>query len=74
LIRSSLGNTFDKAWMKLVQNPTSGVMAGTLYMAGQIEGNLAERSEPPVGLSAGTVDLSEPASTNSQLTHSPSSP
>ena len=28
LIRSSLGNTFDKAWVKLVQNPTTGVMAG----------------------------------------------
>jgi hypothetical protein len=74
LIRSSLGNTFDKAWMKLVQNPTSGVMAGTLYMAGQIEGNLTDRNEPPVGLSAGTVDWNEPATTNSQLTQSPSSP
>ena len=42
LIRSSLGNTFDKAWTKLLQNPTTGVMAGTLYMASQIEGNLAQ--------------------------------
>jgi len=68
LIRSSLGNTFDKAWMKLVKNPTSGVMAGTLYLAAQIEGNLADRSEPPVGLNAGTVDWSPPVSTNQQNT------
>jgi len=47
LIRSSLGNTFDKAWIKLVQNPTTGVMAGTLYLAGQIEGNLAGSAEVP---------------------------
>jgi hypothetical protein len=45
LIRSSLGNTFDKAWIKLVQHPKTGVMAGTLYMAGQIEGNLARGIE-----------------------------
>ncbi|MBI3905462.1 MAG: hypothetical protein HY309_08065 [Pseudomonas fluorescens] len=56
LIRRSLGNTFDKAWTKLVQSPTSGVMACTLYMAAQIEGSLADRTAPPVGLSTGTVD------------------
>jgi len=68
LIRSSLGNTFDKAWTKLVQNPTSGVMAGTLYMAGQIEGNLRGNAEPSVGLSAGTVEWSAPQSTIQQNT------
>ncbi|WPN49487.1 hypothetical protein [Pseudomonas sp. P8_241] len=68
LIRSSLGNTFDKAWTKLVQNPTSGVMAGTLYMAGQIEGNLAVTDQPPVGLSAGAVDWSPVPSTTQQNT------
>lgn len=68
LIRSSLGNTFDKAWLKLVQNPTSGVMAGTLYVAGQIEGNLADRTAPPVGLSAGTVDLTPAQPTTQQNT------
>lgn len=56
LIRRSLGNTFDKAWTKLVQSPTSGVMAATLYMAAQIEGSLADRTAPPVGLGTGTVD------------------
>ena len=67
LIRSSLGNTFDKAWTKLVQNPTTGVMAGTLYMAGQIEGSLAQSAEPPVGSGAGTVDWSPTDSTNQQI-------
>ncbi|MHA6139014.1 hypothetical protein ACX3YC_16580 [Pseudomonas mohnii] len=67
LIRSSLGNTFDKAWTKLVQNPTTGVMAGTLYMAAQIEGSLAQRAEPPVGSGVGTVDWSPTDSTNQQI-------
>ncbi|MGE8333866.1 hypothetical protein [Pseudomonas laurylsulfatiphila] len=68
LIRSSLGNTFDKAWIKLVQNPTTGVMAGTLYMAGQIEGNLGGGAHPPVGLSAGTVDWTPAQPTTQQNT------
>ena len=68
LIRSSLGNTFDKAWTKLVQNPTTGVMAGTLYMAGQIESSLADRTAPPVGLSAGTVDWTPAQPTTQQNT------
>jgi hypothetical protein len=68
LIRSSLGNTFDKAWMQLVKNPTTGVMAGTLYMAGQIEGNLAVSAEPPpVDSVSGSVDWSPTESTNHQL-------
>ncbi|KAB0491191.1 hypothetical protein [Pseudomonas vancouverensis] len=68
LIRSSLGNTFDKAWMKLVQNPTSGVMASTLYMAGQIEGSLAASTEPSVGLSTGSVEWTPPQTTTPQNT------
>lgn len=52
LIRESLGTSFDKAWLKLVQNPTTGVMAGTLYMARQIEGSLASSVEPSVSWSA----------------------
>ncbi|MBK5300864.1 hypothetical protein JFT98_06745 [Erwinia sp. TH29] len=48
LIRSSLGNSFDKAWVKLVDNPATGVMAGTLYMARQIEGSLAATIEQSV--------------------------
>ena len=67
LIRSSLGNTFDKAWVKLVQNPTTGVMAGTLYMAAQIEGNLAQSAEPPVGSGVGSVDWSPTESTTQQI-------
>lgn len=43
LIRQTLGASFDKAWLKLVQNPQTGVMAGTLHLAGQIEGNLTRR-------------------------------
>jgi len=67
LIRSSLGNTFDKAWTKLVQNPTTGVMAGTLYMAGQIEGNLAASAQPPVGVDVGHVEFSPGQSTSQQI-------
>jgi hypothetical protein len=67
LIRSSLGNTFDKAWTKLVQNPTTGVMAGTLYMAAQIEGNLAQSAVPSVGSDGGSVDWSQTQSTNQQI-------
>lgn len=40
LIRQTLGTSFDKAWLKLVQNPTTGVMAGTLHLAGNVEGSL----------------------------------
>lgn len=67
LIRSSLGNTFDKAWIKLVQDPNTGVMAGTLYMAAQIEGSLAQSAQPPVGSSVGSVDWSPTESTTQQL-------
>lgn len=68
LIRSSLGNTFDKAWVKLVQNPTTGVMAGTLYMAAQIEGNLASSAEvPSVSSGSGAVDWTATQSTNQQI-------
>ncbi|MHC8326339.1 hypothetical protein [Pseudomonas sp. LB1P83] len=67
LIRSSLGNTFDKAWMKLVQNPTTGVMAGTFYLAAQIEGNLAGSADvPPVSSGNGAVDWSPTESTSQQ--------
>jgi hypothetical protein len=67
LIRSSLGNTFDKAWMKLLQNPTSGVMAGTLYMARQVEGSLGGSAEPSVGSGQGAVDWSPSESTTQQI-------
>ncbi|MDI2590804.1 hypothetical protein POF45_05045 [Pseudomonas sp. 681] len=71
LIRSSLGNTFDKAWWKLVKDPSTGVMAGTLYMAGQIEGRLGDSVEPSlepsVGSGEGTVDPGPPDSTIQQM-------
>lgn len=66
LIRSSLGNTFDKAWLKLVQNPTTGVMAGTLHMAAQVEGSLGGRDEPSVGLGVNRVEWRPPESTTQQ--------
>ncbi|WP_454845692.1 hypothetical protein [Pseudomonas farris] len=80
LIRSSLGNSFDKAWVKLVNNPATGVMAGTLYMARQIEGSLVatieqpvEQSveqpvEPSVDQNAGSVDWSHADSTTQRIT------
>lgn len=67
LIRSSLGNTFDKAWLKLVQNPTTGVMAGTLHMAARVEGNLGGRDEPSVGLGVNRVEWRPPESTTQQI-------
>ncbi len=67
LIRNSLGSTFDKAWLKLVQNPTTGVMAGTLHMAGQVERNLGARKEPSVGLGVNRVEWQPPDSTTQQL-------
>ncbi|WLH33501.1 hypothetical protein PSH79_16340 [Pseudomonas sp. FP2196] len=67
LIRSSLGNTFDKAWLKLVQNPTTGVMAGTLHMAGQVERNLGGGEEPSVGLGVNRVEWQPPQSTTQQI-------
>jgi len=72
LIRSSLGNTFDKAWIKLVQNPTTGVMAGTLYMAGQIEGHLAgSAGVPSVSSGSAAVDWRPPEPTNPQIDPQP---
>ncbi|WP_085704180.1 hypothetical protein [Pseudomonas sp. B15(2017)] len=67
LIRSSLGNTFDKAWLKLVQDPNTGVMAGTLHMAAQVEGNLRGRDEPSVGLGVHRVEWRPPESTTQQI-------
>ncbi|TWD52828.1 hypothetical protein FBY12_1363 [Pseudomonas sp. SJZ131] len=68
LIRSSLGNTFDKAWTKLVQNPTTGVMAGTLYIAGQVEGSLGGRAEvSSVSSNSGAVDWNPPQATSEQM-------
>jgi hypothetical protein len=55
LIRSSLGSTFDKAWLKWVQDPRSGVMAGALHISAQIEGDLKSVSGPLVVTRSATV-------------------
>ncbi|NWD71485.1 hypothetical protein HX870_28175 [Pseudomonas gingeri] len=53
-IRKSLGEAFDKAWLKLVSDPSGGVTATTHYLSAQIEGYLAAAveqrvlAEPPV--------------------------
>ncbi|MGG2019173.1 hypothetical protein AB1J88_03940 [Pseudomonas sp. S8] len=67
LIRSSLGSTFDKAWAKLLQNPTTGVMAGTLHIAGQVEGSLGGGEQPSVGQGLNRVEWRPPESTNQQI-------
>jgi hypothetical protein len=55
LIRSSLGSTFDKAWLKWVQDPGSGVMAGALHISAQIEGDLTSIPDPLVVTRSATV-------------------
>jgi len=67
LIRSSLGSTFDKAWAKLLQNPTTGVMAGTLHIAGQVEGSLGGGQQPSVGLGVNRVEWQPQQSTTRQI-------
>jgi hypothetical protein len=47
-LRQNLGVAFDEAWLKLVKSPTTGVMAGVYYLAGQIEGSLAKTGTLPV--------------------------
>ncbi|WP_248798308.1 hypothetical protein [Pseudomonas sp. MWU13-2105] len=47
-IRKSLGEAFDKAWLKLVSDPNAGVMATTHYLSAQIEGYLATAVEQRV--------------------------
>ncbi|OLF52917.1 hypothetical protein [Pseudomonas chlororaphis] len=45
-MRQSLGKAFDQAWLTLLNNTGNGVMAGTYYLAGQIEGELGKRAAP----------------------------
>ncbi|NVZ99541.1 hypothetical protein [Pseudomonas gingeri] len=47
-IRKSLGEAFDQAWLKSMNSPGTGVMAGVYYLSGQIEGNLAITAREPV--------------------------
>ena len=67
LIRSSLGGSFDKNWQKLLHNPSTGVMAGTLYLAGQVESHLASSVEPPVGVGLDAVEWTPSGATTQQL-------
>lgn len=41
-LRQNLNVAFDTAWLDLMKNPHTGVMAGVYAMSGQIEGNLAK--------------------------------
>ncbi|NWB93068.1 hypothetical protein [Pseudomonas agarici] len=47
-IRQTLGAAFDQAWLKSLNNPGTGVMAGVYYLSAQIEGNLAIPAREPV--------------------------
>jgi len=47
-IRKILGEAFDKAWLKLVSDPSGGVTATTHYLAAQIEGYLTTAVEQRV--------------------------
>ncbi len=41
-LRQNLNVAFDTAWLDLMKNPHTGVMAGVYAMSGQIEGNLVK--------------------------------
>ncbi|MGE8408750.1 MAG: hypothetical protein ACN6QH_17110 [Pseudomonas sp.] len=46
-LRVILNVALNEEWQNLMENHGSGVMAGVWAMAGQIEGNLAERAQMP---------------------------
>ncbi|MBO3273756.1 hypothetical protein [Pseudomonas schmalbachii] len=39
-LRKNLNQAFDEEWLDLMRNRDSGVLAGVLYLSGEIEGNL----------------------------------
>jgi hypothetical protein len=39
-LRQNLNATFDEEWFSLMENPTTGVLAGVYYLSGQVEGSL----------------------------------
>ncbi len=41
-LRQNLSAAFDQAWLAMLQNRATGVMAGVNYLAGQVEGHFAE--------------------------------
>lgn len=47
-LRVILNAALDKEWRSEMENPTSGVNAGVLYLAGNIEANLTKAITPPV--------------------------
>ncbi|MGE7955358.1 hypothetical protein ACQKQA_01960 [Pseudomonas sp. NPDC089530] len=61
-MRQSLGKAFDLAWLKLLNNTGNGVMAGTYYLAGQIEGELDKRIAQEAPADIGPQTLPEAAS------------
>ncbi len=46
-VRQALGAAFDQAWLKSLNGPGTGVMAGVYYLSAQIEGNLAITARGP---------------------------
>ncbi|MDB6145143.1 MAG: hypothetical protein JWP80_4187 [Pseudomonas sp.] len=46
-LRQNLSVAFDTAWLDLVKNPHTGVMAGVNALSGQIEGSLAKTVPQP---------------------------
>jgi hypothetical protein len=46
-LRKNLSGAFDEGWLKLMNDRTSGVMAGVYHLSGQIEGHLSQTVEVP---------------------------
>lgn len=46
--RKSLGAAFDQAWLNLISDPDTGVMAGVYYLSGQIERSLVQPVVKPI--------------------------
>nr|WP_246238032.1 hypothetical protein [Pseudomonas akapageensis] len=47
-LRVILNAALDKEWRNEMENPTTGVNAGVLYLSGKIEANLTKTLTPPV--------------------------
>ncbi len=54
-VRQALNEAFDDAWLELLRNRRSGVLAGVYYLSEQVEGSLSQRVSlplPAAGISA----------------------
>lgn len=49
-LRQNLNVAFDNAWRGLVEDRSTGVMAGVYYLSGEIEGSLAPSLQPPMNV------------------------